>query len=543
MTPRLKRTWDYIVVGGGTAGCVLASRLTEDATVRVLLLEAGGHGLSPYIHFPAGFYKLKPKYNWWYEPEPDSSVNGKVEGWAAGRVLGGSSSINATTWTRGHRADFDSWGSNGCPGWDYAHVLPYYRRSETFSGGADEYRGAGGPQHVRFTGLKHELTEIFIQAAEQQGIPYNRDLNGALQEGVSHQQVSHRCGLRDSTATSYLARARRRPNLTVMTHAYVYRVVIESGRAVGVEYVVQNEPMISYADREVVVSGGSIASPKILLLSGIGPADELKKHRIAVMADAPGVGRNLQEHPVADFTYRVTIPTVNMELNPKGFIKHGLDFLLHGGGGVTAAGSTAVAFTKLSPDNSQPQIEVNFRPLAVDKGGGNSPAASVASDRPNIKPMNIPAVQSSVWLCHPNSRGTVTLRSSNPADAPLIRHSLLGEPSDVESLIAGCRLVREIFEQEAFRLYIRVELKPGSQVISDEDLEGFLRQAARHGQHPVGTCAMGSDADAVVDPHLRVRGVEHLRVVDASVMPTLISGHTNAPTIMIAERAADLIRG
>jgi choline dehydrogenase len=540
---RQQRTWDYIIIGGGTAGCVLANRLSEDPDVRVLLLEAGGRDLSPYIHFPAGFYKLKPKYNWWYEPEPDPSVNGRVEHWPAGRVLGGSSSINATTWTRGHRADFDLWAASGCEGWDYASVLPYYRRCETFAGGADDFRGGSGPQHVMYTGIKHPLTEAFIQSAQQRGMPYVRDLNGAKQEGVSHQQVSQRRGLRDSTASAYLRPARRRANLTVLTNAVVTRVVIEGGRAIGVEHIAGNQPVICHAEREVIVSGGSIASPKLLLLSGVGPADDLRAHGIGVASDVPGVGRNLQDHVVAGFVYRVNVPTLNTELNLKGFIKHGLEFVLRGGGGVTAAGSSAVGFMKLADDHARPDIEINFRPVAVSKVAPKRRSSSAPVGFSDIKPMKIAAVQSSVWLCHPAARGTVSLRSADPTDRPVIRHSLLGEPADVKTLVAGCEVLREIFAQDAFRPYVRGELTPGPDVRTEQDLEAFLTKSARHGHHAVGSCAMGDDADSVVDPQLRVRGVEHLRVVDASVMPSLITGHTNAPTVMIAERAADLIRG
>lgn len=524
------KTWDYIIIGGGTAGCVLASRLSEDATSRVLVVEAGGWGVSPYIHFPAGVYKLSPKFDWRYEPEADPSVDGKIERWPAGRVMGGSSSINVTTWTRGHQADFAQWEASGCEGWGYQQILPYYRRSETFAGGADEYRGDRGPQHVSFTGIRHPLTEVFIQAAEQSGIPYTRDLNGAVQEGVSRQQVSQRRGLRVSTARAYLLAALHRPNLTVVPYASVTRLLIERGRAVGVEYVARNALLTARAEREVIVSGGSIASPKLLLLSGIGPADHLRQHGIAVAADLPGVGGNLQEHPVAGFTYQVNVPTLNTELNTRGFIKHGLDFVVRGGGGVTASGSTAVGFLRLT-DHAQPGIEINFRPYAVSR--------ALSGD---IKPMKIPAVQGNVWLCHPAARGSVSLRSANPADPPVIRHELLGRPDDVKNLIAGCRVLREIFRQDAFRPYVRAELSPGPDVQTTTDFEAYLRRSARHGHHPVGTCAMGSHPDAVVDPQLRVRGVENLRVVDASVMPSLITGHTSAPTIMIAERAADLIR-
>lgn len=538
------KRWDYIVVGGGTAGCVLANRLSEDPTVQVLVLEAGSSGrTNPYIHFPAAFYKIGPKYNWLYEAEPDPSINGQVIRWPAGRVLGGSSAINAMAWTRGHQADFDAWAADGCTGWDYASVLPYYRRGESFGGGADEFRGGDGPQHVNYPSLKHPLTETFIQAAEQSGIPYRRDLNGAVQEGVSLQQVSQRRGFRDSAATSYLAQARRRRNVTVVTGASARRVVMQGTRAVGVEYSSGSKVTTAYADGEVILSSGSIGSPKLLMLSGIGPAEHLGEHGIDVVADVPGVGGNLQEHVVVDFTFETTVPTLNTELNLKGFVKHGMDFVLRGGGGATTTGSTAVSFFKLYEDSDRPDVEVTFRPLAVAKSEESTrKTAGRKGGFADMKPMKVAAVQSSVWLCHPKSRGVLRLRSGSPDEAPRIQHQLLGDAGDLKNLIAGCKALRTIFGQESLVPYVRGEVSPGPTVNTDGEFEAFFRSSARHGAHPVGTCAMGSGEQAVVDPQLRVHGVDRLRVVDASIMPSLTTGHTNAPTVMIAERASDLIR-
>lgn len=542
--PSKQTSWDYIIVGGGTAGCVLADRLSENSDTSVLLLEAGGRGNSLYIHFPAGFYKLHPKYNWNYEPEPDDSVEGKVEPWPGGRVLGGSSAINATTWTRGHSADFDMWASDGCVGWGYKDVLPYYRRSETFSGGPDEYRGGNGPQHVSFTALRHPLTEVFIQSVEQTGVPYSKDLNAAVQEGVSHQQVSQRRGLRSSAATAYLARARRRNNLTVITGARASRIIVEESRAIGVEYSSSSGRHAVYADREIAISCGAIGTPKLLMLSGIGPPDVLRQLGINVVVDSPNVGSNLQEHAVAGFSYRVSVPTLNMELNPRGYLKHALEFILRGGGGVTASGSAAVAYLQLSADDPRPDIEINFRPLGVAKGGSSHrQSGSARPGYSDMKPMSIPAVQSGVWLLHPRARGAVTLRSADPFDPPVIRHRLLGEDLDLRTLTLGCRLLRNVYAQDAFRPYLVEEITPGANIETDDDFESFLRRSTRHGHHPVGTCAMGDGPDSVVDPQLRVRGVDGLRVIDASIMPRLITGHTNAATVMIAERGSDFLRG
>jgi choline dehydrogenase-like flavoprotein len=539
---------DYVVVGAGSAGCVLANRLSADGA-KVVLLEAGGRDWHPYIHVPGLTMKAchLPGIMWLYRGEPDPSCNDTASAWMGGRVLGGGSSVNGVVWVRGHPGDFDCWAELGAEGWDWKSVEPYFRRAETFEQ-RDPLRGASGPVRVAMVRAHHLITDAFLDAADAAGYARTPDYNGARQEGVGYGQANVRRGFRHSTARAYLGPARFRRNLRVVTDAFVDRVRFDGTRAVGVDYTKRGRAEAVRASREVIVSGGAIASPKILMLSGVGPAEHLRSHGIAVVVDVPGVGQNLQEHPVVSLLWNVDVPTFGMDWNARGIAQHGLEFAL--GRGPAAAGIFhAILFGKLDPASTRTDFEAGFTPIGVvGADAGDTTAETLESagthDVRNMKLLRRPTVTLYVSLLHPRSRGAIELRSPTPADPPVIRHRMFGDGRDLRDLVDACRRIREVFDTSPLREHVVSEALPGAEVHSDDEWDAFVRSRSGFGaQHPSCTCRMGTDDMAVVDPQLRVRGVEGLRVVDASVMPEVTSGNTNAPTIMIAEKAADLILG
>ena len=525
--------YDYIIVGAGSAGCVLANRLSADPSVRVCLIEAGPKDKSPLIHTPIGILSLmwSRKLNWRYYTEPQPHLDNRRLYWPRGKTLGGSSSTNAMIYTRGHRWDYDHWAELGNRGWSYEELLPYFRKAENREAGGDEYHGTGGPLNVARLRKPNELSKAFVEAGVQAGYPRNDDFNGPEQEGVGLYEVTQKNGRRWSAAQAYLREAESRPNLDIVTDALVTRILLEGRRAVGVELRRRGVRQTLRAAAEVIVSGSAINSPQLLMLSGIGPAEELRRHGIEVRHSLPGVGRNLQDH------LDVMIVHKCRKAVSYGFALDSLykgvfalfEYLRKRQGMFATNGAEAGGFVRSGDDQAIPDLQFHLTAMRLDNHG-----------------LNLPFLFGhgySLHICElrPKSRGYISLNSADPAEPAHIQPNYLEAPEDMEKMVRAVKVGRAVLAQPAFDPYRGAEIFPGERVRSDDEIRDFVRRKANTIYHPVGTCKMGQDDSAVVDERLRVRGMEGLRVIDASIMPTLVGGNTNAPTIAIAEKGAEMI--
>jgi choline dehydrogenase len=529
-----QESYRFIIVGAGSAGCVLANRLSTDPRNHVLLLEAGGRDINPFIHMPAGLARLvnNTRINWGYHTEAERELNGRKLFWPRGKVLGGSSSINAMCYIRGQREDYDGWAAVGNSGWSYDDVLPYFRRSEDQQRGESKWHGVGGHLAVQDLRYRNPLSQAFVEAAQAIGLKRNDDFNGEEQEGVGFYQVTQHNGRRCSGATGYLAHAKDRANLRIITHALAQRILFDKQRAIGVEYVRNGQLFRAMCDDQIILCGGAINSPQLLMLSGIGPAPSLHALGIDVIVDLVGVGENLQDHLDLCTLYK-TPRSTSYDFNKfqEGLVA--LRYLATANGPGTsniaeAGGFVCSQYAARSTDGSgRPDIQLHFVPAQLDDHGRN----------------RLPGHGYTLHACflRPESRGRIRLRTNAAIDAPLIEANYLTQDRDLSMSIEAVRISREILRAQPLDLFRGPEVFPGATAQSDAAIAEFVRRKAESIYHPVGTCRMGNDASAVVDDRLRVRGVDGLRVVDASIMPTLVSGNTNAPTMMIAEKAADLL--
>lgn len=517
--------FDYIVIGAGAAGSAVASRLTEDPDTSVLLLEAGGRDSSFLVHIPVGFTKLSgPRYNWGFETVPQPELGNRTMWYPQGRLLGGSTSINAMIYIRGNTHDYDHWAELGNDDWGFEQVLPFFRKAEHNERLNDRYHGSDGAMNVTEQVGHNELSKAFVRAAQELGLPFTADFNGAEQDGVGYYDVTQKNARRESAATAYLRHAKRRSNLTIQTGALATKILVEHGRAVGLRYLVNGREHVAYADREVVLSAGAVNSPRLLLLSGIGPADELEALDIDVVHDLPGVGKNFQDHMDVYLTAETTEVSYNRSDRPVPAALAMIQYLLYRTGPITASVCEAGMFVRSSGEVSAPDIQMHCLPAyVIDHGRLRVKGHGMTINTCNLRP---------------RSRGSVTLRSADPTTPPAIDPAFLQDPYDWKISLEGFRWGREMLATKAYAPYVKQEHMPGADVRTDTEIREYVKKWAKTDYHPVGSCKMGDDELAVVDQELRVHGLAGLRVVDASIMPTLISGNTQATSIMIGEKGA-----
>ena len=526
-------TYDFIVTGAGSAGCAVAGRLSESGKYRVLLLEAGTKDTNPWIHVPLGYTKTytDPKVNWMFDSEPEKELNGRTLYQPRGKVLGGTSSINGMVYMRGTPTDYDGWRQKGCEGWGYDDVLPFFKKAEDQERGPDEFHGSGGPLHVS-NPVRCALGDAMVQAALEAGVPANNDFNGAKQEGAGYYQTTTTNRRRWSSARAYLGPAKGRANLTIATQAHATRILFEGNKAVGVEYQTPSGKEVAWAKGEIVASGGVYGSPQLLQLSGVGPGELLQEFGIPVVRDMEGVGKHLHDHFNTYLVWRCAqkVTLNDLAASPLMKLTSGVQYVFTRSGHLSNAGIYAGAFVKSDPRLEQPDLQINmFGWSAFER------------QRTGIKPHPFSAFTFSPVHLRPEGRGTVTIKSADPLAAPAIRFNFLASEYDFQALIYGTRLSRKIAMQPALKPYVVEEVIPGPACETDEQMKEEIRVRGVSNLHPVGTCRMGKEIDAVVDPRLRVHGIERLRVADASIMPQVPGGNTNAPSIMIGEKCAAMI--